>query len=41
MESAESWINDGAQFFEEALELALILKGATDIVDSYRKIIGS
>jgi len=41
MESAENWIKDGAQFFEEALELALILKGATDIVDSYRKIIGS
>jgi 2-keto-3-deoxy-L-rhamnonate aldolase RhmA len=39
-ESAARWIGKGAQFFEEANELALILKGSKDIVDSYRAITG-
>ncbi len=38
-ESAARWIGKGAQFFEEANELALILKGSKDIVDSYRAIL--
>jgi len=37
-DSALRWIQKGAQFFEEASELVLILKGATEIVDGYRAI---
>ncbi len=37
-ESAAQWIEKGARFFEEANELALILKGAKEIVDGYRAI---
>lgn len=37
-ESARRWIGKGAQFFEEANELALILEGAKEIVDGYRAL---
>jgi 2-keto-3-deoxy-L-rhamnonate aldolase RhmA len=38
--AAERWVGQGARFFEAADELEFVRKGATSMVDAYRRFIG-